>query len=497
VCGESQEEKTGVIEIENENIPPSCYPCFVESEEGRKAKGIHVSETPTQKDVDEHMLTHIPFRSWCKFCVMGRGVSLQHRKIDKSQETIPTISIDYAFLNEKQEVENEERCGMPILAIKDRKTGMMQSRVVPSKGNDKYAIKRLKKDIELLGYKKIILKSDNEPSIISLKQAVKDSMNVEIILEESPVGDHQANGEVENAIKRCAGQFRTLKEVTETRYGKRIAPEHHILPWMIAYSSGCINRFQVGEDGYTNHKRWKGKDFDRPICEFGECIIALRLDSRGKTKSKVRWFNGVFLGIREESGELIVGTPEGIVKARDFKRHGSLVERWNLDQFNNFKGVPWETIPGHEAEEIRSHILLPPPPGPLIAHPPQSQSIHPPRRMRLSQDDVIRTGITPGCPGCLDIAAGRGGMRGSATHNEDCRTRVEGYLRRTGNKRIAEYDASITQRLARYGERRSTMKGEHVSLKLFQLQGKTSQRAILIMQAAAVAISLQFSLTHL
>ena len=158
-----------VIEVENENIPPVCHPCFEESEEARKAKGIQVSETPTQKDVDEHMLTHIPFRSWCKYCVMGRGVSMQHRKIDKSEETIPTISIDYAFLNQKQEVENEERSGMPILAIKDRKTGMMQSRVVPSKGNDKYAIKRLKKDLELLGYKKIILKSDNESSILSLK----------------------------------------------------------------------------------------------------------------------------------------------------------------------------------------------------------------------------------------------------------------------------------------------------------------------------------------
>ena len=76
--------------------------------------------------------------------------------------------------DEKQEVESEERSGMPILAIKDRKTGMMQSRVVPSKGNDRYAIKRLKKDIELLGYKKIILKSDNESSILSLKQSVKD-----------------------------------------------------------------------------------------------------------------------------------------------------------------------------------------------------------------------------------------------------------------------------------------------------------------------------------
>ena len=101
-----------VIEVENE-----------ESEEARNAKGIQVSETPTQKDVDEHMLTHIPFRSRCKFCVMGRGASMQHRRIDKSEETIPTISIYYAFLNEKQEVENEERSGMPILAIRIAKQG--------------------------------------------------------------------------------------------------------------------------------------------------------------------------------------------------------------------------------------------------------------------------------------------------------------------------------------------------------------------------------------
>ena len=138
---------------------------------------------------------------------MGKSVALPHRKIEKSNEGVPTVSIDYAFLNEKQEVGNTENSGMPILAIKDRKSGMIQSRVVPAKGTDKFAIKRLKKDIELLGYKKIILKSDNESSILALKQAVKDSTNIEVILEESPVGDHQANGEIENAIKRFAGQL--------------------------------------------------------------------------------------------------------------------------------------------------------------------------------------------------------------------------------------------------------------------------------------------------
>ena len=137
---------------------------------------------------------------------MGKSVAAPHRRVDKSNEGTPTISIDYAFLNEKQEIqrrnkssdeiETVETLGMPILAIKDRKSGMIQSRVVPAKGAEKFAIKRLVKDLELLGYNKVVLKSDNEASIIALKKAVKETTKVEIIPEESPVGDHQANGEI-------------------------------------------------------------------------------------------------------------------------------------------------------------------------------------------------------------------------------------------------------------------------------------------------------------
>ena len=52
------------------------------------------------------------------------------------------------------------------------------------------------------------------------------------------------------------------------------------------------------------------------------------------------------VGIREETGELIVGTPEGIIKARDFKRHPSNEDRWNLERFTSFTGVPCAAIPG-------------------------------------------------------------------------------------------------------------------------------------------------------
>ena len=122
MCGESQDTQVNrEIEMNNEDIPEVCHPCSEESEEAKKAKGIQVSEAPSQKEVDEHMLTHIPFRSCCKSCAMGIGVSPPHRKMDKSKETIPTISIDYGILNEKHEIASEERNGMLILALRIEK----------------------------------------------------------------------------------------------------------------------------------------------------------------------------------------------------------------------------------------------------------------------------------------------------------------------------------------------------------------------------------------
>ena len=46
----------------------------------------------------------------------------------------------------------------------------------------------------------------------------------------------------------------------------------------------------------------------------------LKAGTAGKDKLLPRWEYGIWLGIRDESGEIIVGTPDGVVKARDFKR---------------------------------------------------------------------------------------------------------------------------------------------------------------------------------
>ena len=31
---------------------------------------------PTEKQIEEHRMTHLPYRSWCRWCVLGRGRGL-------------------------------------------------------------------------------------------------------------------------------------------------------------------------------------------------------------------------------------------------------------------------------------------------------------------------------------------------------------------------------------------------------------------------------------
>ena len=75
---------------------------------------------PTAKEHQEHMTTHRPYRSWCKFCVMGCGVNAPHRRSNAQDdlEGVPHVSLDYGFLGEK---ESEDRVSA-VLVIRERET---------------------------------------------------------------------------------------------------------------------------------------------------------------------------------------------------------------------------------------------------------------------------------------------------------------------------------------------------------------------------------------
>ena len=68
---------------------------------------------PTQAEIDEHNVDHLPYRSWCACCVRAKATGEPHRKIHV-ESTIPIIAFDYMFALQgrvalRQDTTEEER----------------------------------------------------------------------------------------------------------------------------------------------------------------------------------------------------------------------------------------------------------------------------------------------------------------------------------------------------------------------------------------------------
>ena len=57
-----------------------------EVEEADKPKPICKPLRPIIKEVEEHNLTHLPFRNWCIFCVRGKAKDDPHTRRRKQDE---------------------------------------------------------------------------------------------------------------------------------------------------------------------------------------------------------------------------------------------------------------------------------------------------------------------------------------------------------------------------------------------------------------------------
>ena len=122
-----------------------------------------IPKAPTAEEWAEHCLTHWPYRSWCPACVMGRSKNDPHKRNQTRESEVPVISIDYSFLTDEEHLQSK-----PTLNMIDRHTNYFQCEIVPRKGADQHASTTLRTFIENIGYTKIVLKSDQESSILAL-----------------------------------------------------------------------------------------------------------------------------------------------------------------------------------------------------------------------------------------------------------------------------------------------------------------------------------------
>ena len=101
--------------------------------------------------------------------------------------------------------QDESQQGPPTIALGDSETGMLRARVLVSKGVTKEGVKTVTAFIELLGYKKVVIKADNEPAIAALRQESIRQFPYEVVKEMPPKYDSQCNGWIENIVLRVGG----------------------------------------------------------------------------------------------------------------------------------------------------------------------------------------------------------------------------------------------------------------------------------------------------
>jgi hypothetical protein len=202
---------------------------------------------------------------------------------------------------------------------------------------------------KVLGYKRLAMKGDQELALVALKAKVKGLGQVDVIEEAAPTGDSQSQGDAECGVEIVQSMVQSLKLALEAKIGAEVPEDHPAMPWLVRHAAAqVVNKHRIGSDGLTRHRRLKGREFNKEVAEFGESVWFLFLKSNGKNKMKSRWSSGIWLGIRDEAGEVIIGTEEGEIKCRTDKRKGTKEERWTSGQVENMKGTPWEPEPGRD-----------------------------------------------------------------------------------------------------------------------------------------------------
>ena len=399
-----------------------------EEESGRRSMiKMNDPKMPSKLEKEEHEKTHLPYRSWCRHCVRGRGKELPHKKTHSESSGVE-MSFDFFFLGD----EDGAKPMTTLMAI-ERTTKMKMATPVPSKSTGEFISRRILAFMKEVGCKfgDMIVKSDQEPAILAILEHVARLRAAEgggkTVPESSPVGDSRGNGLVERAIQSLEAMARVLRSQLEERWGRRIDPRHPVFTWMVGYAAVLLNRFEVGKDGRTAYERLKNKTSKMLGLEFGELILWKRKPVGGAMgKMSCMWEDGVYLGLKSTTGETIVGTTSGVWKTRSVQRR-PMDERWKAEALSMIGGVPWrvrDDDPNVDGEKLDCEATEPV----VMKQAEENAELG----GFLENEQVVRTfgikgrdfekhGYTKACPGCLSILRGTTRQK----HSTTCRQRME------------------------------------------------------------------------
>ena len=210
-------------------------------DDGIAPRVVRDVKTPTSQEMEEDNCAPIPSHPWCPACVAGKKPIAPHKRQTEGEHLVPEIGLDYAFLRETDSDET-----LTILVMKDRDSNTIFADVVEAKGRGlEGTVENVVRNIARLGYKKVTLCSDQEPAILGLIAGIIAARQEATISQNSPVGESQANGLVERAVRSVKDQVRTLRLALQKRVGCRIPVGHPIMAWIVKHAGELIQSLRA------------------------------------------------------------------------------------------------------------------------------------------------------------------------------------------------------------------------------------------------------------
>ena len=320
--------------------------------EYQMARGIPAPKAPSREAQMRHNLTHLPYASWCPWCVMGRKCNAPHLRTRAGEDrNLPLFVLDYCFVRD----EHDEKLAK-VLVGKLYPYKKVFACVVDMKGTDGYAITRLVEFFRESGISKFVYKSDREPAIVALmEEAVKRSGRSGELLkpdeepqqgvpENSAVGESASNGRAERTIQAVEDLLRVHKLALEGRLKARIPSDHAVLRWLVEHVADLLTKFTINPSGLSPYEELHGKKAKERRVEFGKRVF-FHTPRKGRAKLSPRWRLGIYLGHASNSNESYLGLKNGnVIKARAMTRvvEGS---RWCKDDVLQVTGSPGDMRP--------------------------------------------------------------------------------------------------------------------------------------------------------
>ena len=166
------------------------------------------------------------------------------------------MCFDYAFVRRVG-----EKDVITLLVMRDRGSRALRVWIVPNKGAEmEDAVLKAVEGVLHLGYRgRVLIKCDNEPAILALREAIIARLPDGAIPVAPAPGESASNGVVENAVKIAKGLMRVHLSALERKVGARFPSDHPMIAWLAEFVGDTCTKYLQGADGRTSYERLFGK----------------------------------------------------------------------------------------------------------------------------------------------------------------------------------------------------------------------------------------------